>query len=472
MDARMDEAFSAWGRFTNDTEKEESVPAILRYDPSVGLELEFAGSPPGFDCRAEEAVPPLTYFGVLVNGTYVTVVNCYFRSSKSGAGARGLPTTFFADRALFGAHVPNLDTLMVSQYSIELSSLSNWMCVSPASLLPAEDEDGNQGVDIEFRRPAAIRVELPEKSCDVGLSHRWTSLHDRSSVSVAWRAGISIWAQDTLWLKNVMEFAWRCQNLMSLLAGHELHVLAVSLQEPTKHGEDERRQSLQLVYKQIGKNDAQDVHPGMMVLPYRDIRDQFPEIVRRWFVRSEQAALATDLLFTSDLLTSPAVHVRFLAATQAAEAYQRASGDGFYMDPQEYEASILPGLRSAIPSYIDGDHRQSLKNRLKYGNEHSLRKQLSTLLDRVPQNVRSWIANDASKFVDRVVNTRNYYTHYDMKGKARAYEGEHALVAAERVRILVIANVLQDLGIGEKSLLDALKRSQDFQHWVSQELPM
>ena len=140
------------------------------------------------------------------------------------------------------------------------------------------------------------------------------------------------------------------------------------------------------------------------------------------------------------------------------------------MDEEAYDAAVET-LTSHIPEAIQGDHRGSLENRLKYGNEHSLRKRLTDMFERIPEEASHRIADDVGAFVSKVVDTRNYYTHYHHASKANALQLEHAYIAAERVRILIVANLLHDLGINDESLLNTLERSQKFRHWMSQALP-
>ena len=141
------------------------------------------------------------------------------------------------------------------------------------------------------------------------------------------------------------------------------------------------------------------------------------------------------------------------------------------MDQDAYDRAVAE-LVKHIPACIESDHRQSLKSRLRYGNEFSLRKRLHALFDRIPNDVAARIAGNVPRFVSKVVNTRNYFTHYDHASEASALAPTDAYVAAERLRVLVVANLLHDLGIGEDKLLTVLERSREFQHWMDQVLTL
>jgi hypothetical protein len=470
MDARLDSAFETWGKFTKKMDEAPAIPGRLSYDPFRGVALELVENREGSDVGEVLAMCPIpVLFGQLVDGTLVTLLDCIITKTSLGAGAVGLPTALIANRALLGANIADIDDLKLKSYTVEFSSLSNWMCVSPASLNMVKDDAKLVGVDICFRRPDPIHVVLPNRSFDLQISHDWKTSHTNASASVRWHAGIAIQAHEEIAFRDASHVAWQCQNLMGLLIGQKLSLRSVTI-TPHDNGSAARTGSpFKLVYHQRGKHDESDAHPSRMLLPYDSIKENFAGIVDKWFARSEQAVLAANVFFGSQLLESPAVNVKFLAVVQAAESYHRALGTGVYMDQAEYDEAIE---QLHLPESIQGDHRHSLRNRLKYLNEYSLRKRLTDLFDRLPENVRLRIADNVPQFVGKIVDTRNYYTHYDHEAQQRAFEGQDAFVAAERLRVLVVAYLLHDLGIEDEKLLSVLERSREFKDWMCQDLPL
>lgn len=473
MDARLDSALESWGGFSEKPHDSPIIHGRLSYEPVAGINLELVESPWGIEQLAQGPLPsPEMFYGQLVDGTRVTLAGCILTKGAMQIGIGiGSPTTIRANRALFGAHVDDLGALRIKNYAVELSSLSNWMWSSPVTLGAVSGDDGPIGVDVRFRRPEPIRVALSSGPFDVEFSPGWGISQDTRSVKVHWHAGLTIEAHDSILIADASKAAWQCEQLMGLLIGRRLSARSVTITPKHESLSGSAKSPLRLIYQQRGKHDEPDVHPAEMFLPYELIREQFPQIVRTWFARSEQAVLATNVFFGSQLLEAPTVNVRFLAAVQAAESYHRALGAGLYIDQAEYDKAIGEFL-SGLPASIQGDHRQSLKSRLKYGNEHSLRKRLTDMFDRIPENARTRIASQISRFVGKVVDTRNYYTHYDLVAQQNAFEGRDAFVAAERMRILVVANLLHDLGINDERLVSVLERSREFQHWMSQSLPL
>ncbi len=474
MKARLDTALETWGRFSENEEDSPASPGRLCYDPANGIELELVDYPSAATLFAQgSASSPATLFGQLVDGTLVTLVDCFITNTSIGAGTGiGLPTKLCVNRALFGRHVADLEQLGVKKYSVELSSLANWMCVSPLKMnMPMTD--GKRGIDATLRFPDPIHINLPEQEFDVAIAHKWNAREALLSFEVAWSAAVTISVHNSMTLGALTEVAWQCQNLMSMLIGDHLSVKSIAIKPVDPVSEGTIVSPLQLIYQQRGKHDHPDLHEAQMLLSYSLVKEQFPQIVAEWFARSEQAVLASNVFFGSQLHESPAIEVRFLAATPAAEAYHRSLETGVYMEKSEYEAAIA-GFVGQIPETIHGDHRVSLKKRLEWGYEYSFLKRLTDLLKRLPADVQSRIAGqvNASKFLAKVKDTRNYFTHLDHTSEQNALKGKDAFVACERLRILVVANLLHDLGIKDEILLSVLERSREFQHWMSQDLSL
>ncbi|MCH8806175.1 MAG: hypothetical protein IH986_08815, partial [Planctomycetes bacterium] len=474
MDARLDSPFESWGNFSETMTDPPVVPGRLTYDPRDGIALELVGPPPGSSLQALMELPCLpTLYGRLVNGTPVTLVDCTIANTQIGAGAVGLPTAIRPAKLLVGGHVDDLDQLNVKRYTVEFSSLANWTCASPIKSDWPTTDGKRIGVDITFRFPDPIEIELSERNFDLKIAHNFKASDSHVSYSIRWHAHVRISAHDSMLFKEIPEVAWQCQNLLSLLIGDHLSVKSITIKpaEPFSAGTTES--PLQLIYQQIGKHDRPDLRPDQMLLPYSLIEEQFPQIVAEWFARSEQAVLASNVFFGSQLHESPGLEARFLAATQAAESYHRSLGTGVYMEKGEYQAAIAEFL-SQIPEAIQGDQRVSLKSRLEWGYEYSFFKRLRDLLKRLPADVQSRIAGqgNASKFLAKVKDTRNYFTHLDHTSEQNALKGTEAFVACERLRILVVANLLHDLGIKDQILLSVLERNREFRHWLAQDLPL
>jgi len=109
---------------------------------------------------------------------------------------------------------------------------------------------------------------------------------------------------------------------------------------------------------------------------------------------------------------------KFISLMQGLEAYCRQvfAGKDLFLPPEEY-GNLRKLVAGAIPSETDPDLKESLKARLKYGNEHSLRKRVRTLLlahaDASDLLIESF-GTDLRTWINRTVDMRNAITHYSL----------------------------------------------------------
>jgi hypothetical protein len=434
MDARLDTGFEIWGGFSEREDETGFIHGRLRYDPATGIELELVENPRGLKSLGQAGEDSFeALYGQLVDGTLLTLKDCLITNTSFGGGL-GSPTKIVINRALFGCHFPgNFDDLEVKEYSIELSSLSPWTCASLFKLTMANDDGKYSGYDESWRFPATITIPIPDAEFDLKIRHGMKKNHGVCSLTTTWSASASIVAHDRLKLSKVAELAWQAQNLLSLLVGDRLSIRSASIEVADAAENSAAPAPVKLLFHQTGKHDSPDIHAAMMLLPYDLVKDKFATIVQRWFSRHQQAVLASNVFFGSDNLQSHAVNVRFLVVTQAVESYHRSLG----------------------------------------ANEYPQRKRLHEMLARLPDDVQSRVAGgDVGRFVSRIVDTRNYYTHFDHASAGKALQPKDVYVATERLRILLVANLLSDLGIADEHLLSFLERKAEFKHWLAHELSL
>jgi len=71
-----------------------------------------------------------------------------------------------------------------------------------------------------------------------------------------------------------------------------------------------------------------------------------------------------------------------------------------------------------IPDNINADFKKSLQARLRYGNEFSLRTRLREVIRRIKNILDFEFVTSGKKrdeFINKVVDTRNYWTHYSQE---------------------------------------------------------
>jgi hypothetical protein len=114
---------------------------------------------------------------------------------------------------------------------------------------------------------------------------------------------------------------------------------------------------------------------------------------------------------------------------------------------------IVDALIAAIPPSTPPDLAESLKKgKIKYGNEHSLRKRLRLLLCSLEDDTVAMVTDRPSQFCEDVVATRNYYTHYTSELESKAFVEVDLYPVCERLRVLLTIVLFREIGL-EESLI-------------------
>lgn len=182
---------------------------------------------------------------------------------------------------------------------------------------------------------------------------------------------------------------------------------------------------------------------------------ELSQALNRWFEVYESIAMPSQLALS--VLSSEGLwlHVEFLSLVQALEGIHRALLPGTYTSAERYE-EIRRALSTAIPKDVAADHRDSLKSRIKYGNELSLRKRLDALVHRLSASLRHTILGRDGCIPQNWVETRNYYTHWDESLRTNMLDGAGMHRAGVRLRHLLRALYLDLAGLPQVSIERAL----------------
>lgn len=173
--------------------------------------------------------------------------------------------------------------------------------------------------------------------------------------------------------------------------------------------------------------------------------ENFEIIIKNWLIDYDKLRPVYSAYFGTVTNSKMFLEQEFLSLIQALESYHRRMMGGAYMDKDDYKP-YAESLYSQISSDISSSHRSSLKNRIKYGYEFSLRKRLKEIIEKY-NSIASPIISNKEHFIEDVVNTRNYFTHLDDNGKESAVLGILDLDKLTRkIKFLLEICFLEELG--------------------------
>ena len=208
--------------------------------------------------------------------------------------------------------------------------------------------------------------------------------------------------------------------------------------------ESSHRVSLLVPLKQTPPCTYKNPHDFFMSQP--SIGKSLGEVIAKWYADIPPVYIPSQLalsVLSSDNLW---LHVEFLSLIQALEGFHRSRFPGEYTTESEYE-KIKHALTAAIPPYVHADHRDSLRSRIRYGNQISLRKRLDGLTDTLTPELAKAILGKNGQVPRSWIDTRNYHTHWDEELRGNVLEDQEMYFANVRMRHFLRALYIDLMGI-------------------------
>lgn len=378
----------------------------LDYDDIAGGKIRLVAERRGSSIFTRARGGDLLY-GKTTESAHVTVFYpAIVNQSSSSHGIEQCDIRF--SHAIVGDHIGKPDGCYFTEVSIAFPNLELWR---EKTGLGIRHHRGFREYSIRYRRTPELKITLEE-----GLT-----LRIARSATIPFSKGPD--GQVALYEKTRFHFKSRKRQSLnfflerlSLLRGF-FSLATMGFCRPTQifaisqTGRRGMKRSVTVFSHSPFRNDDQsEDHP-----PYRylfseaDLKGQLSQHLATWLKNG--TLLAQPLtLYHCAFHSTGFLQTKFLYLSQCFETLHRRLRGGHYVTPEEY-AKVLPDLISAIPPTLDRSHRDSLKNRLKYGYQFSLRRRLELVLKEYPSLARKFHIDvrDTTEIADH----RNFLTHYD-----------------------------------------------------------
>jgi hypothetical protein len=190
-----------------------------------------------------------------------------------------------------------------------------------------------------------------------------------------------------------------------------------------------------------------------LLFGFSAIRGRSSDVIGAWLVAHERLVPAMNLYFSAQAGAHSYLNSRFLSVSQAIETYHRRTFKETNLPPADFSA-LLQTLVKAAP----GPHREMIESRLTYANEPSLRLRLRQLVGSFVDYFGDVKAQKA--FIDLVVTTRNYFTHYDERLAEAAAHGQELWDLCAKLEALYQLQLMKEIGFSESMIAEVVKENR------------
>lgn len=383
-------------------------------------------------------------------GEKITILGCNLMECggySKGETSKKLLKSVKIDKILIGTHIYDVNETKVDWLRIYYSYLNSWLEVSGISIL-IDKNDVERTLRVEYASPDTIRFKI-DKDITMTFLFKWTtsrsSLHE---VCLQERVWLEIDSADKKDLEYYLELMWRVSDFLSMIIGENVYPLIIEGKL-----EDSEKPERFTVY--FGNNSMKPLkeRPPREPIPFHKVESKLDGLFKTWFEKIDLLQPVYNLYLSSIYNPRMYLEQRFLALVQGLESYHRRTRHGkdrylpddLYNEILEEFGEFIHRLREN--GKITDDLEDNLMNKLRWGNEYTLRKRLKELINEIQELLQITMDNQIKTFIDRLVKYRNYLTHYDPQQDRDRLDYRELINLVEKVRLILKTFLLKEMGL-------------------------
>ncbi len=463
----LSEDFELRGLFYLPDAEVHKVPGTLSYRNDDGIRLTLDGrvgpeDPPSSDFRGLVGV----VLAEFVDGRLGAVTNVFEESYQLNLfqgdpyGCRSSELT--GQRLFLGHSLVDPCVSCFESLALELTDFGAWVGRDPfREEARAGSVHGRHSYTLVYDQPSRIVFQLDDIGAEIAITSRISQNNSFQARRQTHTDFLEIKSLEPKPFEWYFELSERIRSLLSLLNGRATYYERIQCcvsAERIGEGDEAlwKREYVDLIQRHGAATVRRKrLNPFEVPFSLKRIEAEFGGVIKSWFASSNQLRNVQSLFFGNLLGEGVPLEFQFLSLIQALEAYHRTSTENCYLGAEEY-VRVRQQLTNSIPEDVPKGLRESLKSRIKFGNEYSLRKRLNVCINTLHADVKQLVLKGDKDFVEKVVLTRNYLTHRDEGQRSCIMSSKETMETILQLRLLLHYLLLLDTGLPRHLIAEVL----------------
>lgn len=338
---------------------------------------------------------------------------------------------------IIGNEYTSIEECILSSISCSYTNLSEWIGVSGF-----KRQHSKNHICIDYYFPEEMIYELD----DYTLKINYTLKNKCNLDEINMKQNIDIVFEGLLDydLDSALEIIYDFSHFLTLCIGQKISPYNIKAKD--KNGKD-----VKIKINGVEEISDKKINNNEMLIPFNFIKDNFKDCLINWNDKKEKLSPVIDYVVDSH---SKVFHIplSFIKLVQATETFSRRMRNNCKIDEDEHNSKI-----EYIISKIDNDeYKEWLIDRLRYSNEPSLSMRLKEIFKEV-DFIISLNSGERKKIVKKIVDTRNYYTHFDESKKDLIMTTDELVYISKYILFILKVLIMKELGLDEVSIELQLK---------------
>ncbi len=384
--------------------------------------------------------------GMIEGGKYVTLDNCFYTNRNISFGGIS-KSIIFANLVLVGIGLDVQEEIKFDKIRFSIEGLDEWVSISGINV---DTDFKRKSANISYQPPDEISIKLHD---DIKLSFifNWTApaCNNITEAKISQKVYVRIESKKHLNLSEFRNLIFKFNNFLCFAIDDTVCLTEViAYSSKWKYEVDGKfyDRPIQLYYQGLPYSEkTPSTKWHTMLFNYHKISGDFENILQAWLRSYELIEPAFNLYFTTKSGAHNFVDSRFLSLAQGIETFHRRTSDELNMDKDEFNKLV-----KIIVEGCPDDKKKWLKGRLTYANEIPLRKRLKSLVEPFKDYVGT--CESRKTLINKIIDTRNYLTHYDKSLERKAAAGTYLLELCLKLECLFQLHFMKQIGFTDEEI--------------------
>lgn len=453
---RIEEEYIKTGYFWLPEKDEHKIPGILTIKDGGDIELEVVGH---FD---ENIINVLNddnddlsrIIGHVEKDGLVTLDNCFYTKKNISFGGIS-KSKICVNKVLSGVAYDKYEELTFNSLSFSVDCMDEWVRISGISV---ENDLVNRISTIRYNPPENITYSLDnDMQLEICFDYTFPGLRNTIEAKITQRTYFKLKSETLKPLNDFIKIAHKLTNLMcfaidSTVTLKNVSATSTEIQREVSEGKF-YPVPVYIYYRSFPHSEnVPNKSWNQMLFSYGVIKDNAQDVFNKWINAYEILSPALNLYFSTKAGAQKYLEGEFLALAQGLETYHRRTSDKKLMDSCEFDSLV-----STIIEKCPKEHISWLQGRLMHGNEINLGKRIKLIIEPFKSHLGN--SNERTKLLRKIVDTRNYFTHYSENLKDNAAEGKELWDLCQKMEVIFQLHFLKVIGFNEDEIINVIENS-------------
>lgn len=462
---RVKESIKKSGEFWLPHDEGKKVHGTLHIEDGGNITLEVIGVSSGLEdainsfLKNKDSVDRIN--GQVEDFGNVSLEHCLYLGGNYGGISK---SRYYVHMVVLGVSFNKNEPILINEFKFSVEGLDEWVSINGFDFNYSHEE---RKATLVYDPPKDWLINLAN-GMELIISTEWSiSSIGKSSIEAKFmeKKYCIIKSNTPFPLDDFVSLAKKITLFFCLAIDQPVGVdgnVKIYSDSVFENGADGRKTLAEMIlyYRSVPhSNSVRNIFWFKMLFDFDSVKNVIGSVVNNWIETYDLMEPALNLYFSTKV-GDKYLNSVFLSLVQGLETYHRRISDEYVMEKDEFD-SLVEDMISVCPE----KRKQWLADKMKYGNEVSLRYRLKALM--MPYKGCFGSPEERKKIINDIVNTRNYLTHYDQSLKDSAARGNEMFLLCQKMEAIFQLQLLQKLGFSEDYIKSLVGKSGcDLKHKI------